>query len=401
MRSLKVAIVFLLIESLSVSAVFEALAQRELPQETGAGKVIVISEKVGETIDREERSRYRLFPGSLNFLSAIILQLPDSSYAAEITEEKEGIKQVRTLPIDQETLEKLREHINYYEKRLPIDSPFPPIVPAKPSSPSETRHLSPLEHMTIKGKVKEAKKQAKIMMKEKWTKERWREESRHDRATSYRSAGGVLGFALGATAGMLIGKGLQGRKVERTVYHPGGWNDPSWTEEFYSYKHRHAPIWGAAIGGIGGAVTGYYFGKKADKEYYILIPRNIRMMETKPSRSGCLFGFGLLGPIMGGVAGYSLYMPMSGDASEDFGWPQFACGFFAGGFLGSAVISSYNRRAKYKRLWEESLLEEKLESSLDIQIMPLDPTTFALRPRRLPSGEIIYEYHVDMLRVHF
>lgn len=356
------------------------------------GKVIVISPKVGESIDRDERDRYQLFPGSLNFLSAVILQLPDSSYVAEITEEQDGDKKVRTITIDQHILDELRGL---------IDTGVGPSPTLKGRFPTRPKDLETI--IQQQSAVKKAKEQAKIMMKEKWTKERWREESSYDRGLSYRASGAVLGFTLGAMAGMLIGKGFQGRKVERSIHHPGEWEGPeAWTEAFYSYEHRYAPLWGGAIGGIGGAATGYYFGKKADKQYYILVPRNIRTMQTEsPGSANCVFGFSIMGPIMGGVAGYALYMPTSGEAGKDFGWPHFAGGFFAGGALGSAFMSGYTSRAKYKRLWEESLLEKKPESSLDIQLMPLDPTAFALQARRLPSGEIIYEYHVDMLRVRF
>ena len=76
---------------------------------------VVISPKVGETIDREERDYYGLFPASQNFYSAVIFQLPDGSYVAEITEEIEGTKQIRRRPMDQQTLQQLREHINLFE----------------------------------------------------------------------------------------------------------------------------------------------------------------------------------------------------------------------------------------------------------------------------------------------
>jgi hypothetical protein len=75
------------------------------------GQVIVISPRVGEVIDREERNRYQLFSASRDFHCAGIFQLPDSSYVAEITENTDGVKRIRTLPIDQRTLDLLREQI--------------------------------------------------------------------------------------------------------------------------------------------------------------------------------------------------------------------------------------------------------------------------------------------------
>ena len=75
------------------------------------GQVIVINPKVGVVIDREERDRYHLFSASRDFHCATIFQLPDSSYVAEITENTDGVKRVRTLPIDQRTLDLLGEQI--------------------------------------------------------------------------------------------------------------------------------------------------------------------------------------------------------------------------------------------------------------------------------------------------
>jgi len=83
----------------------------ELVQAQEEGKVIVLSPEVGETIDRQERDRYNLFPASQGFHSATVLQKPDGSYVAEITEERNGSKQVRTLPIDQQTLDIMRTHL--------------------------------------------------------------------------------------------------------------------------------------------------------------------------------------------------------------------------------------------------------------------------------------------------
>jgi hypothetical protein len=78
------------------------------------GDVVVISPKVGEVIDRQERDRYSLFHASHNFQSAVILQRPDGSYVVEITEGVSGAEQVRTLPIDRQTLDQLGDQIEQY-----------------------------------------------------------------------------------------------------------------------------------------------------------------------------------------------------------------------------------------------------------------------------------------------
>jgi hypothetical protein len=80
------------------------------------GRVIVISPQVGETIDREERDRYGLFPASQDFYSAQILKYLDGSYMAEITEEYSGVKKVRALPIDPPTLDRLRNRIDNFDE---------------------------------------------------------------------------------------------------------------------------------------------------------------------------------------------------------------------------------------------------------------------------------------------
>jgi len=349
----------------------EAVTQEQLhrgpQQEPKSDNIIILSDKVGEIIDLEERNYYQLFLFSENFQSAVILQLPDSSLVIQITETKEGVQQQLIMQVDQKILEEFRKNIEKRDKTL------------------------------------EFRERAKVLAKEKWDKERWKEESRNDVRSNYRYNGTILGFALGATAGMLVGKGIQGKKVERTVYHPGAWGYDPWTEDFYSYKHKKAPRWGAAIGGISGAVCGYFLGKKADKEYYILVPKNIRMQETKSSWFGnFLFGFGVTGPFVGLMTGNMLYTPKSGKrAALVIGGVEFVMGYLPGAVIGMILIDGYKRRAKHKKLWEASLLEEKPESSLDIEFIPLDPTAFSIYPRKSPSGEIFYEYRMDLLRVRF
>ena len=59
------------------------------------GKVI-LSDKVGEEIDREERNKYSLFPNIKGFQSAVLLQSSDGNYAFEITclSEKTGEEKI-------------------------------------------------------------------------------------------------------------------------------------------------------------------------------------------------------------------------------------------------------------------------------------------------------------------
>ncbi len=383
MRLIKKSVTHLLIGTLAIWPVMEAMAQERLPQKPEAGKIIILSEKVGEIIDLEEWNYYKLPLGSTNFQSAVILQLPDSSLVIHITEMKEGVQQLRIIQLDQEILEEFRKNIEEKPKFIGVEA-----------------------------KILEAKEQAKIFAREKWTKERWREESLNDRGGNYRTAGTMLGFTLGAVAGMLIGKGLQERNTRKVETDhpaqgtPGEWGyEAPWTEieYLYSYKRKNAPHWGAAIGGIAGARVGYLLGKKSDKKYYILVPKNVRMQKTKTSGFGnFLFGFGVTGPLMGTITGYTLYTPKSGRSGEsNIGGEEFAVGYLTGAVIGWIIIDEYKRRTKNIRLWEESLLEEKSETSFDIEFIPLDPTAFSIYPRKSPSGEIFYEYRIDILRVHF
>jgi hypothetical protein len=87
----------------------------EILQAQEKGKVIILSPMVGETIDREERDYYGLFPASQNFSSAVIFQQSDGSHVAEITEEIKGTQQIRRRIMDQQTLQQFREHINAFE----------------------------------------------------------------------------------------------------------------------------------------------------------------------------------------------------------------------------------------------------------------------------------------------
>jgi hypothetical protein len=392
MKSMRKAMAFSLKLTLAFSPVLEAVAQGGSLQEAGTGKVIVISEKVGETIDLNERNHYRLFLFSQNFQSAVILQLPDSSFVAQITEEKEGIEQLQTVPIDRQTIFILRKYIDDFEKLTPSDKLA--LLKIK-----ESKNTGP-ENLTAR--MTEARRQAKTLMKEKWDKKWWREETQNDLGTSYRTSGMLVGFLAGSAAGMLIGKGFQGKKVVRQEYHEGGWGSGPWTENFYSYKSKYAPHWGAAIGGVGGAVAGYCIGKKADKEYYILVPREIRMEKTKSSWFvNFLGGFGFTGLVMGGITGLTLYTPMTGTEGKlDFG-PECVGGYLAGSILGTSIVAGLIGRNERMRLWEDSILEQKPESLLDIRFVPMDPEAFCVLPKKLPSGETFYEYRMDLMRIRF
>jgi hypothetical protein len=284
---------------------------------------------------------------------------------------------------------------------MAIEQPPTPIIKEHRPARREDFRMTPQKATAIK----EAREQAKKLAKEKWTRERWREETQHDRGMSYRASGATLGLALGAAAGMLVGKGFQGKKVAQRVHHPGSgeWASSGYTEKIYSYERKEAPVFGAAIGGVVGGVAGYYFGKKADKKYYILVPKDIRTKIVKSSTSSsCLMGFGIVGPLLGGLAGAMMPAPKTvREGQSEYDWGYFLGGYLAGSALGGIAGSGFNGRANRKKLWEESIIREGSQSLLDIEFIPLDPAALSLDCRSSPGGETFCEYRMDLLRVRF
>ena len=250
--------------------------------------------------------------------------------------------------------------------------------------------------------IMELKKQARILAKEKWTRERWQTEIiKGEQGLTYSQSGTLMGFNLGAAAGMLIAKGFQGRKIERQETHSVGWS--SVTKNYYGYKNKHAPYWGGAVGAAAGAVTGYFLGRRADKKYYILVPKDIRMKETHSSWVGnCLLGLGIIGPFMGYISGETLFAPESGFKDDAiFGHREFFGGYLIGSITGTFIVAAMKTRFKHKQLWEESLVMKNPEPSMNIQLLPLDPNSISIHYRTLPNGETYYEYQIDLLRVRF
>ena len=376
--------------------VMKARDQETFFEEEDAWELLEVTEKVGKIIDLEERNHYRLFRFTETFQSALLLQRSDSCIVALITEEEEGVKNLRTMEMSGETLGKLREHIDTF------DGLTPAARKTFFTHEEEFWREETVDPEIVRARIIEAKEQINVLVKEKWTGERWREERSYDRGISYSTAGGYLGFTVGAAAGMLIGKGFQGKEVERQEFHEGGWDEPSWTENFYSYENRHAPHWGAAIGGVAGATAGYFLGKQADKRYYILVPKEIRTTKTKSSWFGnFLFGFGVVGPLMGAATGWALYSPLSGEDGKSMGTAEFLGGYIVGAFTGTTLISSSKGRSKRKQLCEELIGEEDAEFSLNIEFVPLDPTALRFHPRTLPNGRTFLEYRMDILRLRF
>ena len=77
------------------------------------GEVIIISEKVGDKIDPEERTKYNLFPATRGFQSAVIFKMPDGTYDFELTyiEESSGEEKQYRINQSQSQFNQLRNHI--------------------------------------------------------------------------------------------------------------------------------------------------------------------------------------------------------------------------------------------------------------------------------------------------
>jgi hypothetical protein len=270
-------------------------------------------------------------------------------------------------------------------------------VPEHSTSPGDS-----LRAGALSVKIAEAKRQAKQDAKQKWTAERWSRERASSRGVSSTTTGTLLGFTMGASAGMLIGKGMQTRQVERTEHHPGvEWGDPGWTEEYYSYTNRHAPHFGALVGGVAGGVIGYSLGHKSDKYYYCLVPSSIRKANIHSSKFGnFLFGFGFMGIVTGEITGRTLYAPMSSDINKsEFGWPEFWLGYVTGSFFGIAILEGAKNRSGHMRLWERSISTGPPGSSIGVQVLPMDLAAVKIIPYKNENGKIRCQYGIDLLRV--
>ncbi len=107
MKYISITFVFLLL--LEISPFSVAFAENK-------EKVIVISERVGEVIDAEERERFGLWPEIKGFKSAVFLQLSDGSYVADITYEEDGEEKKSGIPQSELSIASLKEYIENYDE---------------------------------------------------------------------------------------------------------------------------------------------------------------------------------------------------------------------------------------------------------------------------------------------
>ena len=349
------------------------------------------------------------------FYTIAILLLPTLSFAPMV-EKGEGAGEINS-PVrsrEKQTFDKLSGYVCHFEELVPAarDTLFnygkPGVLklnklPKQFGEKLYNQQEDTSESKITEDRIMELKKQAKILAKEKWTRERWQTEIiKGEQGLTYSESGALMGFNLGAAAGMLIGRGFQGRKVYRQKSH-SEWDINPQPKNIYYYKHKYAPYWGGAIGAAAGTITGYIMGRRADKKYYIFVPRHIRMQRTRTSwGSNYLIGFGIIGPVMGIISGNTLYAPESTNVNAvNIGAGEFLSGYLVGSITGTFIVAAIKTRSRHRQLWETSLMMKNPESSLNIQLMPLDPKGFSIYNRTLPSGETYYEYQIDLIRVRF
>lgn len=76
--------------TLCILSLFIITSTIQIPAQENPQKVLVIGEKVGDEIDREEREKYGLFPVVEHFVSAKFIQAGSGDIVLQIVIEKDG-----------------------------------------------------------------------------------------------------------------------------------------------------------------------------------------------------------------------------------------------------------------------------------------------------------------------
>ena len=96
---------------------FEEIRARKMEEERG-GEIMIVSERVGEEIDLQERDNYELFQDIKGFQSAIFYKMPSNKYILKIMylEEQTGELKIDRIPRSKESINNYRNHIDHFEK---------------------------------------------------------------------------------------------------------------------------------------------------------------------------------------------------------------------------------------------------------------------------------------------
>jgi hypothetical protein len=79
-------------------------------------EVIIISERVGEVVDLEERNYYQLFLGVEGFQSAEFLKISDSLFLVKIIYQKNDIEQIQFQRLTESKMQHISEFIDHFEE---------------------------------------------------------------------------------------------------------------------------------------------------------------------------------------------------------------------------------------------------------------------------------------------
>jgi hypothetical protein len=81
------------------------------------GKLVVLSDRVGEAIDLQERNQYGLFPGLEGYQSAELRLHDDGSYWFYVTQSAPecGTENLFKMPIDEHEVHRVRAHIDQFQ----------------------------------------------------------------------------------------------------------------------------------------------------------------------------------------------------------------------------------------------------------------------------------------------
>jgi hypothetical protein len=102
------------------------LSTMGLAQDT-TGTIVILSDKIGPTIDLEERDFYKMFMSIRNFESAVLMQRPDGSYTFKVIVKKESELSgtIRWFPMTEDEIEFIRHSIEPDGKTSPEAPPSP------------------------------------------------------------------------------------------------------------------------------------------------------------------------------------------------------------------------------------------------------------------------------------
>jgi len=105
---------------------FEEIQARREEEERGS-EIIIISERVGNEIDREERDKYKLFQEVKGFQSAVFIKFPDNRRILKIIykEDQIGELEIDRIQQSEESMNDIRYSIDHFgEKQVHQDTVY-------------------------------------------------------------------------------------------------------------------------------------------------------------------------------------------------------------------------------------------------------------------------------------